>query len=130
MNSKKKISSLEAWERQVANLANRKQKKAKKGQRGIKIRPNEIVWLPDTSNDTPEQMDFWIERSPWETSSNVGSRVMTQRKHQKPANLGAAQSLPGQCLGDTNTTKRKRTQPRRLSGGCLLYRFPPQLRRM
>jgi hypothetical protein len=102
MKTTQKISSLELWERQKAVLAKRKQKKAKGGTRSIKLRPNEIAWLRKKCDRVPEQLDFWV----------------------KTEGLGDARALPRQCLHKANAAERKRTQPRRLAGGCLLYRLP------
>ena len=108
----KKISSLEAWERQKALLAKRKQKKNPSGySRGIKLKKNEGACVV-------------CMQSP-------GSPVQGQH------GLGSAQAQPGPC--DRNATAcnapvtylirvRVSTEPRRLPGGCLLYRFPVQLR--
>ena len=110
----KKISSLEAWERQKALLAKRKQKKNPAGySRGIKLKKNEgacVVCMQ--SPGSPEQGQH---------------------------GLGSAQARTGPCernatARNTPGTHLKRvlvnSEPRRLAGGCLLYRFPVQLRSM
>lgn len=89
MGTKKKISSLEAWERQVALLAKRKQKPSK---------------------------------NPLGYSSPAQSGAQAQpRQCQRNATAcnAAVQNL--KCV-------RAISEPLRLAGGCLLYRFPVQLR--
>lgn len=86
----KKISSLEAWERQKALLAKRKPRAGKRN------RSNQMT------------LEF-----------DLGS---------VPIQLGKGSPKTNACKRNTNACKRRRQKPRRLAGGCLLYRFPAQLR--